>query len=81
MRDRRQLIYLKPTVVNNVSDARKRCTKDLGGIRASCLLLGMRVCFCVVLLFTHTEKEGFTRRVRLLTSSRRILLFDTLVWF
>lgn len=54
MRDRRQLIHLKPTVVNNVSDARKRCTKDLGGIRASCLLLGMRVCFCVVLLFTHT---------------------------
>ena len=60
LRDRRQLIYLKPMVVNNVSDAKKRCTKDLGGIRASCLLLGVRVCVCVVLLLTHmyTHRKG-----------------------
>lgn len=60
LRDRRQLIYLKPMVVNNVSDAKKRCTKDLGGIRASCLLLGVRVCVCVVLFLTHmhTHRKG-----------------------
>ena len=60
LRDRRQLIYLKPTVVNNVSDAKKRSTKDLGGIHASCLLLGVRVCVCIVLLLTHmhTHRKG-----------------------
>lgn len=60
LRDRRQLSYLKPTVVNNVSDAKKRCTKDLGGIHAFCLLLGVRVCVCVVLLLTHmhTHRKG-----------------------
>ena len=43
-----------------MSDAEKRCTRDLGGIHASCLLLGVRVCVCVVLLLTHmhTHRKG-----------------------